>query len=459
MLELERRREKKELKKLQIKGKAGEVFKSLFKKQKKLVRELMRPNATVAVLTSRRAGKSWSVVSTMILQSLLFPGSKCLFLSLTRINTKRFAWSTILKLNATFGLGINFQKTDLVAEFPNGSIIEFAGADNPKLPDRFLGADFDIIAIDEAGSFDPQVLNYLIVQVLEQTLMDRSGKMILVGTPKEIETGMFYEVTTKPSSWTVLTWNTGHNPYMRKQWLARMKKKIKFNKNIVKEPAFIRDYLGRWARDMSVLVYEYSDGNLIGELPSGVMSYVLSIDFGWNDATAFVLLGIRKYDKKLYVIDTYKKTHMFTDDVANQIMYYQERFQPIVIIGDPASKTTIEDISNRYQIPINSAVKTKKRDTIRSLNADLSSGNIKFLQAGSSLLIKELKELPKKINVVTGIWEEHPAFDNHLTDALLYGWRYSQTWNQEEAPRPIKDKIYEDLVKKIKKKNQNNWRR
>lgn len=420
---------------------AQKIIDGLFDQQRVLAEGLLEPDGGKwAVLTSRRAGKSWALCAAMAAVCCSHPGSKCLYLALTRMNVKRFAWSTIKKLDRIHDLEIDFHEGDLVARFPNGSLIEFAGADSPRLPDRYLGADFDIAAIDEAGSFDPLVLGYLITEVLEQTLIDRYGRLVLTGTPKEIEAGLFWDVTgsgDEVPGWHVLKWSTGDNPWMREQWLSKIAEKKAEQPGVEETPAFIRDYLGKWCSDKGDLVYRFGDHNLCSGIPDGIRRWVIGVDFGWNDDTAFVLGCVVANNPRLWIVDAFKKPNMLTDAIASVLRDWTDQRQPCVIVGDTSAKTVCADLQSRWGIGIFAAKKDHKREAIRSMNTDFSSGRIRVLQDACGPLIKELRALPKKKHPETGVWKEHPGFANHLCDAALYMWRHARGWmEKEEIPKP-----------------------
>lgn len=424
---------------------AQPVLDSLFPRQKDIALALLHGHRKAAVLTSRRAGKSWCLCSTMAAKCLASPESRCLYLALTRQNVKRFAWSTIKKLDREHGLKLDFHESDLVATFPNGSTIEFAGADNPRLPDRWLGSDFDIVAVDEAGSFDPLVLDYLLDEVLEQTLIDRLGCLALAGTPKEIEAGRFFDVTSgpAPTGWTVRKWSTGDNPHMRANWERQIAEKKAENPDIESDPAFVRDYLGRWCSDKGDKVYRYDPArNLCTSLPEGRKRWLAGLDMGWDDAMAMVLCCVVEHDSTLWVADCHAGGQMLLDRVASVLKDWEKKCQPFAVVADEGAlgKALSRNLQARHGIPIFPAAKTDKRAAIAAMNTDMAAGKIRLMQDSTAPLAKELADLPRKKDPVTGRWQEHPAFPNDLCDALLYAWRHAHGWIEKPtAPRETKE--------------------
>jgi hypothetical protein len=341
-------------------------------------------------------------------------------------------------------------------------MIELGGADSTTdAAEKYLGAAYDIVAIDEAGSFTPEVLDYLIDTVISPTLIDRNGILILAGTPRAVEAGRFYIVTTtEVPRWSNFAWDTSRNPYMRDNWLKEIEDLKSINPNIVNEAWFIREYLGRWCKDSSDLVYKFTNVNLVSEIPQQVYHYILGVDIGWVDDCGFVISGWAKHDPNLYVFESFKKPEMLPADIAKQIKYYASTYQPLYIVADSQNKTVIEELSRRYGIGIRPAEKTKKQDWIEIINTDFILNKIHILQETNALLIEELGKLPWQTKH-NGAREEHPSFPNHLTDSLLYAYRFAYHYKEEPVVELSKQKkIYQEQVRKAQERlKKPRWRR
>lgn len=432
------------------------IYESLFDEQKEVVDSSYR-NRTI--LTPRRAAKSWTICAMMVMCCLTKKDARCLYLGLTRNSAKRIAWDIIHKLLKTFKIEHKSNKVELTI-YIGDSIIEISGADSTTdAVEKFLGASYDIVAIDEAGSFNPQVLDYLIDTVISPTLIENRGTLILAGTPRIIETGRFFEVTTqRPDRWDTFNWDTSKNPYVREQWLQEIEELKKENPNIVNEPWFIREFLGRWCKDSSELVYRFdSSRNIISDIKTNNnFTYILGIDIGWEDACAFVVLGYTQHDKEVYIFESFKKSQMLPDAIARTIKQYESEYQPISIVADAQNKTVIQEISTRYGVNINPSQKQNKQDWIELFNVDLTLGRIKIKQSTNIEYIKEISNLPWK-EAKNGR-EEHPAFDNHLCDAGLYAFRYSYHYRAKPVVKKTEeDKMLDWVIEQDKRKK--NWRR
>jgi phage terminase large subunit len=413
-----------------------------------------------AIISPRRASKSWTVCSALIICCLLKHNTRCLYLGLTRNSAKRVAWDHIHTILREYNINFVPNKVDLTITFDNGSVIELSGADSTTdAVERFLGAAYSMVVIDESASFSPLVLDYLIDTVLGPTLIDYSGILILVGTPRAIEAGRFYTVTTThPDRWDIFEWQTEDNIYVRDQWLAEIAELKRINPNIENEAWFQREYMGKWAKDQKDTVYRFSHNNLIPVAPQQIYTYCLGVDIGWTDACGFAVSGWAKHDPKFYGFESYKKSEMLPSDIANQIKYYEASYQPLYVVADAANKTVIEELRRRYGLSITAAEKFKKQDYIEIMNTDFMLNNICIVQDKNAALIKELTDLVWNIRS-NGEREEHPAFENHLCDSLLYSYRYA--YHYKEKPKVIlseEDKIFnQQKLIAMRKAKQHRW--
>ena len=85
---------------------------------------------------------------------------------------------------------------------------------------------------------------------------------------------------------------------------------------------------------------------------------MLGVDLGYHpDPSAFVLCGFSKFDKTLYILETFKKLEMDITDVANKIKEYQGRFEIYRVVIDNANKQAVEEMQRRHGIGLTAADK------------------------------------------------------------------------------------------------------
>lgn len=394
-------------------------------------------NSRKAAQCTRRAGKSVGIGRCLLKESYDYPGASNLYLALTRGSAKNILWKDVLKsINRDLTLGIKFNEAELIARMPNDSQIMLAGADNSHSEmEKYLGGKYRCAVVDEGGSFR-QDMRKIIYENLEPAVVDYNGWVGIIGTPTEIIQGLFFDICQgKEPGWSLHKWETQDNPYMREKWLKRIALLIETNPRVIETPAFRRMYKNEWVIDKESLCYKYKVGfNDCDVIPEDADTHVLGIDLGFNDASAFVVGAFGQYDRDLYFKEAYKKSGMIISDVAQRIKYYIDKYNPIACVIDNASKQAVEELKQRFDLPLTAAEKTGKSDFIEMMNSDYIMGHIKHLTPTCNDLSKEQgaliwddKAKPK--------WIEHPLCENHLSDAALYTWRYCYPYLAKAKPR------------------------
>lgn len=198
---------------------------------------------------------------------------------------------------------------------------------------------------------------------------------------------------------------------------------------------------GLWIRDDQGLVYKFNGGlNRVSLSFADIEAhpeerakwrFILGIDYGFNDDCAFVVIGWREHETKVYVIESFKETEMTPSDAAQKAKSLEQRYKFDAIVGDTGGlgKGYAEEARNRFHIPITPAEKNNKRGYIDLLNGALKNREL-LLLPGNDALEKEWNVLP---------WDERrekesPGFANHLADATLYAWRASSAFRERPAP-------------------------
>lgn len=397
------------------------------------------PSRMKALLCTRRAGKSYAAGLMLLEAAYKNPGVSCLYVALTRASAKRIMWKDVLKvIDREQGLQCRFNETELSATLPNGSIIYLLGMDaDEQEKEKALGQKFMAVAVDEAASYNVN-LHEIVYGILKPATADYRGTIALIGTPGNMKRGVFYDLTRgqDPSApgqwekdgWSCYRWTAFENPKVAEQWKAEIEDLRLANPAIEQTPIFQQHYLGKWVTDDTKLVYRFdSSRNTFEELPvlkgNGRWHYVLGIDLGFNDPTAWVVCAYNDFDRTLYVLGADKKAGCDITEVADRTHKLMSRFQFDSIIIDNANKQAVEEIRRRHDIPLTPAQKQGKADFIEIMNGDFISGYIKVhRKLGAGLmdeymaLVWDERAFPKR--------EEHPACDNHMTDAALYAWRH-----------------------------------
>lgn len=431
---------------------------------------ILDPSRKKAAICTRRAGKTNGVARMMLKSLAEMPSGDILYLGLTKNTVRRLMWEPILKpLNRQLGINAEPNETTMSLKLTETSHIYCLGADaDEEEMQKLLGGKYKLVVIDEAQSFRVD-MHKLVNQVLRAALSDLRGTICLTGTPDDLTSGLFFDITRQDGrrlgSWSVHEWSAADNPYMVDAWADEIAE-IKAEYPIADElPWFQRMYLGKWVTDTDALVYKYNSTiNLISELPKKDFTYVLGIDLGFNDASAFTLFAYSSEDPCVYVIESIKKSGLIVAEVAKIIKDYRDRYEISYLPCDPASKQVVEELKQRYQIPLISAEKSEKDRYIEMMNSDFKLGLVKLLAPTTKSLQDEYTTL---------IWDksaarklEHPSCANDQADSALYGWRHCRQYLYEATIKRNKtdleviddfwDKEAEDLALE---KNKPFWER
>lgn len=406
---------------------------------------ISHPSKFKALFATRRFGKSFTSGMYLCKEAYENPGVSVLYIALTRESAKKIMFKDVLKpLNRKFNLNMRFNETTLTCTFPNGSMIYLMGVDSGEdEKDKILGQKYKLAVIDECASYNID-LRALVYGTLKPAMADLGGTIVMVGTPGNLTKSLFFDITTgKEPGWHVVKADTKDNPYMADKWRKEIEELTQNQPYIVETPMFKQMYLGQWVVDLEALVYKFDENkNLVTELPkylNGDWQYMLGVDLGYEDDSAFVVVAFHEHDKNLYVIDTYNRKKMDITDVANKIKELKYKYPIHKVVIDGANKQAVEEIQKRHSIPLITADKKGKEDFIEILNSELILGNIKLLKGGAEPLIDEWASLvwKEKGGKIVIPKEENPSCSNHLSDACLYIWRFTyQYLSQKPSAKP-----------------------
>lgn len=406
---------------------------------------------------TRRAGKSEGLARKQLRECFRFPGSNQLYIGLTIASARNIMWEPVIKhLNAKMGLGGHPNEARLEMQYRHspGVVSQYSlfGADsNAREIDKKLGAKYRSIVIDEAAFFK-QDLRDMIYEKLLPCVADWDGWIALASTSSEYTRGLFYDITNDiEKGWSVHKWTYEDNPFMSKKMGRQIAMLKKNNPRIEETPAFRRMYLNEWVTDYDSFCYKYNaDINDIDAIPHQDQLFnVLGIDLGFNDPTAFSLLSFSDYDPCCYIRHAYKRGNMIISEVAERIRWYIDKYDPIACVVDNASKQAVEELKQKFSLPLVAAEKTGKAEFIEIMNSDFVLGNIKLLPEAQMLkkeygsLIWDKDKLPRKI--------EHPGCENHVCDSSLYAYRFCYQYRYETRPKKatIEDHIENQLIQEL----------
>ena len=416
---------------------------------------LKDPAPLKAALCTRRAGKSYGIGELACKTAMENPGVSIGIIGLTRDSIKKIYFKDIIDvLNRKHGLNIHVNRTELSCQFPNKSVIYFAGADaNEEEMNKFLGQKYKLVVIDEAGHYKNIDLKKLVEDILEPAVTDLRGQIILIGTPSNFIDSYFYHVTEKHvPGWSVHRWNCLQNPHVAAQvaeFLTRAKAR---NPNIENDPGYKQHWLGQWEVDLGARIYKFDpEINTMGNVNFAGYQFILGIDLGYEDASAFVVGAWSHYDQTLHIVHAESESHLDLSQVETRIRRLQSLYNIGTIVIDGASKQGVEELQKRFSLGFQRADKQGKKDFIEIMNNDFLMKRIDVSAQGCKPLIKEWSALIWDSKArEKGKWEEARSCANHCADAALYMWRYSYSYSAipKSAPLSMEQEIENMLILK-----------
>lgn len=447
---------------------ADALFGRLFHAQQEFVRD---PSRYKAALCPRRAGKSFAILVYALYVCLKRPRSRVLIISTTRGQARETYWSTLLELLEEHGIKARTRRQEISADFGNGSRLLFSGADTREEIKKIRGQKYDLAVIDEAASFASSLLLELIDDVLKFTLYDRLGQLVCIGTPGPVCDGYFWATTTEQASfqrrgnphptplrvrrwanraewkggyhWSLHKWTTKDNTACPWIWERALQQHVQDGVPD-DDPTWLREGLGQWAADDDMLVmafrstaaertlWKFDDEGAFG-LPRGHRwKFMLGLDLGSVDATAFVVAAWSPTHPALHFVHTEKHTGWDIAQIAARAEELEATYGEFTVrVADKGAlgKMITQHLSTVYSLHTIAAEKTDKPGYIRLMNADLRAGKVRLNH--QSELADEWRTLVWKDNAKTVI-DARCADD--ASDAALYLWRYAHHHCPRDLP-------------------------
>lgn len=400
----------------------------LFKEQLALAQD---PAKFATAVCSVRAGKTVTCAADLIFTSLAKPGVVCLYITLARASAKRIIWPDLHKINRDYDLGGIPNESDLSLKFPNGSIIYCSGASDAAEIEKFRGLSNVALAyLDESQAFRSHIKE-LVEEILIKRLYDTNGRLRLIGTPGPIPAGYFYDASQSPK-WSHHAWTLHSNPWIERKSGATVAQLIQQDcdrKGVtLDDPSIQRECFGRWVLDTNSLLLEYqAERNHYDALPSGVYTYILGMDFGYEDADAFSVLGWLEGSPNTYLIEELIAEKQTYEQMVGNFDRLYKKYSFSRVVADPGGggKKLIESLKQRYPIPLNVADKVGKIANYGLLNNALRTSRFfapkasRFAQDCNLLERDRDKSTPEK-TVVKG--------HSDAVDAVLYAFRESPAY-------------------------------
>ncbi len=312
------------------------------------------------------------------------------------------------------------------------------GAKDASEIEKFRGLPIKLCYIDECQSFRAYIQD-LIDDIIGPALIDYAGSLCLIGTPGPIPVGYFYDCSVKSEAWSKHGWTFWDNPHI--PITAKKTHQEVFDREMkrrgitdLSEPSVQREWFGKWVLDSDSLLIKYkSDKSDYGVLPPrSKFNYVMGVDIGFNDADAIAVLGWSDDSPTTYLVEELIEPKQGITELVDQIKALQKKYDIAKIVMDMGGLGLKigEEMSRRYQVPVEPADKKRKMENVELLNDALRSGRFKakgtsrFAQDSYLVEIDRDKSTPERIKV-------SDRFHSDIIDAVLYAFKISPAYTYE----------------------------
>ena len=346
------------------------------------------------------SSKTYSIIPMLITYANTYPKQVISVVSESIPHLRRGAIRDFLNIMIDCGIysDTQFNKSNLIYEFPNNSIIEFFSADQT---DRLRGARRDVLFINECNNINFEAYHQLAI---------RTRKFIYLDYNPTSEFWVHNELLNdKDSDFVILTYKD--NEALELSLVREIEK--------AKERANDNGYWSNWWRvyglgEIGTLQgVVFDNWKQVSEIPTEAKLIAYGKDFGYtNDPTT--LIGVWKQDGELYLKEFLYETGLTNPQICERLRSFGIKKEEI--IADSAEPKSIQEI--RMQ-GFNIHPATKGKDSIVSGIDVLQRYKIN-VTADSLNLIKELRNYKWKQDKDGKTLNEPIDYYNHLIDPLRY---------------------------------------
>lgn len=433
----------------------------LFKEQLAFAQETARFATAVC---SVRAGKTTACAADLINTALTMPGTTGLYITLARASAKRIVWPELHNINRTFELGGLPNESDLSFRFPNNSLIYCSGASDATEIEKFRGLSNVALAyLDESQAFRSHIKE-LVEEILVKRLYDTNGRCRMIGTPGPVPAGYFHAACHSPQ-WAHHAWTLHNNPWIERKsgkTVAELIAQDCERKGVnLDDPSIQRECFGRWVLDSNSLLLEYkAERNHYDVLPRGNYTYILGMDFGYEDADSFSVLGWADNSPNTYLVEELIAEKQTYEQMVQNFEALVKKYPICKVVADPGGggKKLIESLRPRYLIPMETADKLGKIANYGLLNNALRTS--RFFAKKTSRFAQDCNLLEKDRDRST---PDRTIVKGHsdAVDSTLYAFKESPAFAFTPPPPTLKrgtpewaqdqeDRMRERLFKQIK---------
>jgi len=361
-------------------------------------RILLSKEKFIFVMAGRRAGKSETNKFKAEEIATTVDNARILIIGLSFTRALEIYWNELVADFTAMGIDIAEQRrTEGLIRLSNGSEIHLVGNTTVDERDKLRGSKWHLIIIDEVQS--QKALPILIDEILEPTLLDYKGQMILTGTGPKVR-GTYWEMlwTDQSRKAARFNFNIKDNPFIP-DYLTVLDQ-IKIDKNLTdNSPLFQREYLGQISYDDDALCFRLTEANnlnkqemanWINSQPRTDIKFSAGLDYGFTDADGFAIIMFSTSKPEKWLVYEHKGNRTGITELSDKIkegMKYIEtdpvfqsipdRFFYIYSDAGGAGKKITFELATQYGLPCLDAYKVDKDFQVEMLQEEVRNGSLK----------------------------------------------------------------------------------
>lgn len=338
---------------------------------------------------STRSGKTYSICQLLALYIPYKYNKSISIVSPSLPHLKRGARRDFLQILEDAGLYTDeqFNKTDNIYHYPNGSYVEFFGAEEPG---KVRGPGRDILFVNEANLLPFNVYTQLALRTKELVFLDFN--------PVD-EASWVYEVADKEGNLLIHS-TYRDNPFLPPEQIQEIESLKEADANLWQVFG-----LGLRGKSQEVIYTHWKQAPFPADC-----EVAYGVDFGYNVPSAVVKVGF--YEGAVYAEEVLYETRLTTTDLIERLRGIPKSAE---LFCDNAEPKTIEELRRAgYN------AKPAEKDVYAGIQKVKSQPL--YVTPGSLNLIKELKSYKWKLDKDGKIHpDEVPVkFQDHICDALRY---------------------------------------
>ena len=372
----------------------------------------------VIVYGGAGSGKSYTVAQFLIIEKLLSNRNKRLLVTRKYNPSLRVTtWQLIHEMLNELGVPYLENKTEQVLQLPRRNEIYFRGLDDAE---KIKSSEFNYIWMEEATEFDYE--DYLQLKLRLRRATNSVNQMFLTFNPVA---GWTQKQFFKQENDDVAILHTTYvdNPFLDSEYT----KMLEYLKE--QDETYYQIYtLGQFAILKNKV---YNNYVIVKDVPAKFDEIVYGLDFGYNNPTACLKIGIK--DDDIYILDELYETHLTNEDLIEKLKdFIDNRYDEIYSDTEPDRIKEIE----RAGFNIRAAKKAKQKV---ANGIDLLKRKKIYIHENCTNTIEEIKNYKYKEDRQGNVLEEPVKFKDHAMDAMRYACEYFMAY--DETARNIKIKI------------------